>query len=259
MDIIKHDIVDDRVIYGDGTSSTAWQAWSGLQQMPVLNIKHQFPLNRRVCILAPHPDDEILGCGGLIQQLVERGNQILIIAVTNGTASHPHSSLYSIEDLERLRPQETRAALQCLGVEPLVQQIALNLPDGQVYQQQQVLYAALEGIVSQSDILVCTFLQDGHPDHEGTGKVAVEFARAHGLFCYQVLIWAWHWAVPNDTRIPWQHAQRLNLSAHQQYKKYQAIQCFHTQIQSDPTTQHPPILSPQAIDRICTGYEVYIC
>lgn len=259
MDIIKHDIVDDRVIFGDGTSTQVWENWQGLQQLPALDLKHAFPQQRRVCILAPHPDDEILGCGGLIQQLIAQGNPILIIAVTNGTASHPYSKQYTAQDLDQLRPQETLAALAHLGATDQVQRIALNLPDGQVYQQKNSLYLALENIIQDQDILVATFAQDGHPDHEGTGKIAEKFARDHGLVCYQVLIWAWHWAKPNDERIPWQRAQRLDLSSHQQHKKRQAIDHFKTQIERDPTTMNAPILSQQAIERICKAWEVYIC
>lgn len=259
MDIIKHDIVDDRVIFGDGTSTQVWENWQGLQQLPKLDLQKAFPQQRRVCILAPHPDDEILGCGGLIQQLIDQGNPILIIAVTNGTASHPHSKQYTAHDLNQLRPQETLTALAHLGATDQVQRVALNLPDGQVYQQKNSLYLALENIIQDQDILVATFAQDGHPDHEGTGKIAEKFARDHGLVCYQVLIWAWHWAKPNDARIPWPRAQRLDLSLSEQKKKREAVEYFKTQIQVDPTTLNAPILSQQAIERICKGWEVYIC
>lgn len=259
MDIIKHEIVDDRVIFGQGTSSNTWENWQGLQQLAPMNIQSAFPKQRRVCILAPHPDDEILGCGGLIQQLLEQGNPIVIIAVTNGTASHPNSKHYTPQDLNQLRPEETRTALAHLGAKQQIQRIALNLPDGQVYQQKNSLYLALENIIQADDILVATFSQDGHPDHEGTGKIAEKFARDHGLPCYQVLIWAWHWAKPHDERIPWQRAQRLDLTPNQQHKKRQAIACFKTQIEVDPSTQNTPILSPAAIERMSRAWEVYIC
>ena len=259
MGTVKHNIVDDRVIFGDGTSTQAWENWQGLQQLPKFDLQKAFPRQRRVCILAPHPDDEILGCGGLIQQLIAQGNPILIIAVTNGTASHPHSTQYTANDLNQLRPQETLAALAHLGATHQVQRIALNLPDGQVYQQKNSLYLALENIIQDQDILVTTFAQDGHPDHEGTGKIAEKFACDHGLVCYQVLIWAWHWAKPNDERIPWSRAQRLDLSLSQQKKKREAIEYFKTQIQIDLTTLNAPILSQQTIERICKGWEVYIC
>ena len=259
MDTLRHNVVNDRVIYGEGTTVETWQNWQGLQQLPPLDLKTCFPKERRVCILAPHPDDEILGCGGLIQQLVQQGNHILIVAVTNGTASHPHSRLYTAQELNILRPKETQAALQHLDVLPNVQRIALNLPDGHVYQQKNSLYLALENLIQADDILVTSYAQDGHPDHEGTGKIAKKFAHDYALPCYQVLIWAWHWATPNDKRIPWDQAYRLDLSLSQQQKKREALACFKTQIELDPTTHQPPILSEHTIERICKGWEIYIC
>lgn len=259
MELIKHDIVDDRVIMGTGTSIQAWQDWPGLQQLPPLDIKVSFPQQQRVCILAPHPDDEILGCGGLIQALVAQGNPVTLIAVTNGSASHPKSTQYSAQDLDHLRPLESQTALKYLKLHDHIQRIALNLPDGQVYQQQNALYLALGQVLKADDILVATFSQDGHPDHEGTGQVAKKFAQDHDLICYEVLIWAWHWAKPNDARIPWSRAQRLDLTPIQQQQKRGAIACFKTQLEADPSTLKPPILSTSAIDRVCSAWEVYLC
>src|SRR5690606_39671047 len=76
MDIIRHEIVGDRVIHGEGTRLEEWRTCEILQQMPEFDISQIIPPNARVCIIAPHPDDEILGCGGLIQRLDKLGYQI---------------------------------------------------------------------------------------------------------------------------------------------------------------------------------------
>ena len=107
----NHPIVGDRVIEGDGTSCDAWQNWSGLQNMPRLNVATSFPAHQRVCIFAPHPDDEVLGCGGLLQHLANNGNPILLVHVTNGTQSHPDSQIYPPKALDIIRPEESVAAL----------------------------------------------------------------------------------------------------------------------------------------------------
>ena len=54
-----HPIVGDRLIAGDGTSAQDWQAWQGLDSLTRLDIPTHFSTHRRVCIFAPHPDDEI--------------------------------------------------------------------------------------------------------------------------------------------------------------------------------------------------------
>ncbi len=253
-----HPIVGDRVIEGDGTSQDAWQNWQGLQDLPRLDIATCFPAQQRVCIFAPHPDDETLGCGGLLQQLAANGNPITIIHVTNGTQSHPDSSLYSPETLNTIRPKESLDALKVLGIASQVTTIALDLSDGNVFTEQALFQQKLATIIQPDDILVTPFRFDGHPDHEATGQVVTAFAKRHRLDCYQVLIWAWHWAEPADSRIAWHWAARVDLSTEQLQRKAQAIACFESQITVDESTGNPPILSEQTIARISQPWEVYL-
>lgn len=79
----------------------------------------------RVLVVAPHPDDEVLGCGGLIQQAVAEGAQVDVALVTNGDAAEL-SLIFGERDLPlgpeayvklgRQRQQESLAALSLLGV-----------------------------------------------------------------------------------------------------------------------------------------------
>ena len=252
-----HPIVGDRVIQGNGTSLAAWQAWQPLFDLPKITVASDFPPAQRVCIFAPHPDDEILGCGGLMQQLAENGNPILLVSVTNGTQSHPDSTLYSREDLHRIRPQETQNALHALGIADKLSHIALGLPDGEVFDNQDRFFAALD-FLEPEDILVTVFAHDGHPDHEATGQVVSHYAKLHGMTCYQVLIWAWHWASPADPRINWQHAVRLDLTATQKAQKRLALDCFASQILPDPSTGQSAVLPAYAIERMMGVGEVFL-
>ncbi|WP_227673168.1 PIG-L deacetylase family protein [Psychrobacter sp. LFX-11D] len=254
----NHPIVGDRVIEGDGTSQDAWKNWSGLQDMPRFDIAKSFAPHQRVCIFAPHPDDEVLGCGGLLQQLAANGNPIVLIHVTNGTQSHPNSHVYSQEKLNIIRPQESIRALEVLSVAHQVMTIALDLTDGNVFAQQDQFHQKLSTIIKPNDILITPFMHDGHPDHEATGQVVVSFAKQHHLACYQVLIWAWHWAKPADSRIPWHCAKRVDLTTEQLQRKIKAIACFESQITADDSTDNPPILSAQTIARISQPWEVYL-
>lgn len=254
----SHPIVGDRIIEGDGTSGDDWYNWQGLHSLPQLNIANRFASHQRVCIFAPHPDDEVLGCGGMLQQLAANGNPVLLVHVTNGTQSHPSSSLYSSEILDTVRPQESLAALQVLGVDHQVSVVALDLMDGDVFAQRALFKKKLTAIIEPDDILVTPFKHDGHPDHEATGQVIVEYAKQQHLACYQVLIWAWHWARPADDRIPWHMAIKLDLTTEQVQRKTQAIHCFTSQITDDQSTGNPPILSAQTIARISQPWEVYL-
>lgn len=254
----EHPIVGDRVIEGDGTSADAWQNWQGLHDLPRLDIAKSFPPQQRVCVFAPHPDDEILGCGGLLQQLAANGNPIVLVHVTNGTQSHPDSQIYPPRLLDTIRPQESLAALEVLGIAQQVTCMSLALTDGDVFNQKYQFYKKLAALIQTGDILITPFVHDGHPDHEATGQVVAAFAKQHQLACYQVLIWAWHWAKPADSRIPWHCALRVDLTSEQLQRKTEAIACFKSQITVDESTGNPPILSAQTIARISQPWEVYL-
>lgn len=249
---------NSRLIYGAGTSKQDWMEWAGLRDLVKLEPEIAFPKNSRVVILSPHPDDEILGCAGLIQQLDQLGRQILVIGVTNGTQSHPNSKKYSSEQLHRLRPLEVRHALKTLKLQQEVEYISFCLADGNICHQQQYLQQNLKKTIQHNDILISTYEKDGHPDHEYLAKFVREFAQKNQLKHFQVLIWAWHWATPDDPQIEWALALRLDLNALELERKAKAIQCFKTQISADETTGSPAIVPAHVIDRILMPWEVFL-
>ncbi|WP_347018615.1 PIG-L deacetylase family protein [Acinetobacter calcoaceticus] len=256
MGTLKHPLVEDRVIFGEGTSKEQWL--KAFKEHPLAPLDLELFRSKRVVIVAPHPDDEVLGCGGLMQQLIALNCKILILAVTNGTQSHPNSTKYSPDQLNVLRPQECLAALNCLGILESTERAELNLLDGQIHFQTHQLWQSLEQIVQADDILICSYAFDGHPDHEAVGKTVQAYANAKQLLCLHVLIWAWHWAEPLDPRIDWQRAKAFHLTEEQLTKKHQAILQFKTQLEADETTGNAAVLSSSAIKRLLMPYEVYL-
>jgi LmbE family N-acetylglucosaminyl deacetylase len=71
----------------------------------------------RVLVVAPHQDDESLGCGGLIARLRSSGQEIRVLFVSDGSGSHRNSASYPPARLKSLREQEAVTALGILGVE----------------------------------------------------------------------------------------------------------------------------------------------
>ena len=70
-------------------------------------------------VVAPHPDDESLGCGGAIALLRQQEQTVQVLFVSDGSMSHPNSQKYSAEARRDLREQEARNALAILGVSTL--------------------------------------------------------------------------------------------------------------------------------------------
>lgn len=252
-----------RLIYGEGTSKRDWLQWDGINQLKGMDLESEFRKDSRIIILSPHPDDEILGCAGLIQGLDLLRREVVIVAVTNGTQSHPYSKKYSAEELSTIRPNESRRALKSLHLTQNIQYLSFELEDGKLLEQVKTLEQKLHQLINKKlrkkhNILVTTYEKDGHPDHECLGRCVREFAEREQLKCYQVLIWAWHWAKPMDPQIAWKSAQRLDLNQQFLDHKAIAIKCFESQTEDDLTTQQPAILPTHVIDRILMPFEVYI-
>ena len=83
----------------------------------------------RAVVLAPHPDDESLGVGGVIASLVDLGLPVGVVFLTDGGASHHGSASHPPDELEELRRSEARAACRALGVKDDAVAF-LGLPDG---------------------------------------------------------------------------------------------------------------------------------
>jgi LmbE family N-acetylglucosaminyl deacetylase len=82
-------------------------------------------------VVAPHPDDEALGCGGTIALLRRAQIPVCVVVVSDGGASHPRSQRYPRPVLRTLRKSESLAGLAILGVEAH-QVTFMGLPDGAV-------------------------------------------------------------------------------------------------------------------------------
>ena len=245
----------ERQIEGAGTPDADWQAWPGLAALPPVTARELVPGSARAVVVAPHPDDEILACGGLLQLLAQQGSEVLLVAVTDGGASHPGSSLWPKERLSRVRPDESVQAATALGITPAW--LRLHLPDGGVTAREAHLGAMLREILRPGDTVLTTWRFDGHPDHEACGRACAAAAPACGALLVEMPVWTWHWAAPGDARVPWQRARRLLLPGDLLRRKREAVRCFASQIEADASTGQPAILAHHALQRLLHPYEVY--
>lgn len=240
------------VIAGEGTPEASWTAWPALSGLPGLNLTGC----RRLVLVAPHPDDEVLGVGGLVRMLADRGARVELVAVTDGDASHPQSPTLSPDKLAAHRREESAAALAALGLDAVVTR--LGFADGRVAESERELTAALGGVLRGADYstwCLSTWDGDGHPDHESVGRAAREACGGARLLQYPV--WTWHWAEPADARVPWHRAHRVPLGPAVTEAKRAAVGCFHTQIRPlSPDPADAAILGPAMLARLTRDFEV---
>ncbi len=227
-------------------------------------------LQAPVVVVAPHPDDETLGCGGVIAQLRARGNLVHVLVISDGTRSHPRSQQYPPPRLKQVRQAETLAALALLQVES-ENVTFLGLPDGAV--PHLSLPSGPYEPAAQAALELCqTYLRqtaprtifvpyqfDPHRDHRASwqlvqGAIASLPQPPRRL---EYPIWDWD---PRQRQplAEGYRAWRLDVGAQVELKR-QAIHCYRSQttdlIQDDPTGFR---LLPELIANFLHPWEIYL-
>lgn len=241
---------------GRGTPEAAWRQCRHLGALPPVTVETLVPLGRRAVIVSPHPDDEVLGAGGLMALLARQGREVLVVPVTDGAASHPGSRRWTPERLAQERPMETVRALALLGLSR-IQLHRLGLPDGHLADLEAPMTWALVPQLRPSDVVITTWRHDGHPDHEATGRACAAACAQVGATLLEMPISAWHWARPGDPRLPWARACRLPLSPDLEQRKRLAARAFASQTRPDPSSQTGCALPAATLARVLRPYEVF--
>jgi LmbE family N-acetylglucosaminyl deacetylase len=188
--------------------------------------------NNPVLIVAPHSDDETLGCGGAIALLHKLGCHIQILVVSDGTLSHPNSQKYPAKSLMLLRESETLAAVSLLGVESDAVTF-LRLPDGAVSENAQNAVARCQSYLAKlaPKTILLPWRYDPHPDHRASWKLIQTALPGLDLSPRQLEYPIWDWdplqrkALPNTLNITtWQ----LDISSSKGLKQ-QAIAQYRSQ------------------------------
>lgn len=140
-----------------------------------------------VLVVAPHPDDEVLGCGGTIRRHVLDGEQVTVAIVTRGTP------LFPAAQVKRVRA-EAKAAADLLGVHEL---LFLDLPVTTLHLiPEHELNAAFCGLIDKTRprTVLLPFPGDRHEDHRQTFDAAMVAVRTDGrrhrvdhVMCYETV------------------------------------------------------------------------
>lgn len=183
---------------------------------------------------------------------------MVIVAVTDGGASHPGSPTLPPERLIAAREHERTQALASLGLRD-ARVVRLGLADGGVADHETELERRLAELLAPGDLCVATWSHDGHPDHEAVGRAADRASARSGADHVQFPIWMWHWASPGDPRVPWDRLRRVGLPAHVATAKQRAVNAFTTQLL--PLSDDPAdaaILPPHILARLLRPSETVI-
>ncbi|MEK7778542.1 MAG: glycosyltransferase [Pseudomonadota bacterium] len=180
--------------------------------VPYQAVTH-FPCTRAL-VFAPHPDDEVFGCGGAIMRHIEQGIPVTVIIVSDGAygLDTEKSTDYTLQ-----RQQESIAAASILGYgTPTFWQY----PDRNIGYNEKFVQEILKTIQdNQADLVYAPSVFEMHPDHRVIGMAVVEAVRRIGK-TVQIALY--------EVGIPLHPNQLLDISDLAE-RKAAAMACFVSQ------------------------------
>lgn len=193
-------------------------------------------------VVAPHPDDESLGCGGMIAEACAGGVPTRLVVVSDGAGSHPRSQRFAAPRLRDLREAETREAVAGLGLDPSTIRF-LRLPDRSVPTVGPDADAAGLAVVAaarevEAGVVLVSWRHDPHCDHLASAEIV--FAKRAMLAPARILQYPiWGWALPPGQEVgPAPRGCRIDVSRHAAAKAA-AIAAHRSQttdlVDDDPT------------------------
>ena len=216
-------------------------------------------------VVAPHPDDETLGCGGAIALLRAAGCSVSVLVISDGTLSHPRSLKYPAPRLQALRQAETLEALSILAV-AASETTFLRLQDGSIptsespgirdaVERCRTYLAAL-----MPETIFLPWRSDPHPDHRATWNL-IRMALVNLNGSPRILeypIWDWDPAQQRNLTSAPVVGWRLDIQTVLQ-TKLKAIAAYRSQtthlIDDDPTGFQ---LAPEMLANFAQPWEVYL-
>lgn len=146
------------------------------------------PLLGRTLVLVAHPDDEVIGCGALLQRMKEGA----VVFCTDGA---PYDDYFwkrygSREQYARLRQEEARRAMACIPRAPQAIFLADRNPafiDQQLFRCLPQAFEALAELIRERrpDALLALAYEGGHPDHDSVCFLAAQLEKELGVSAWE--------------------------------------------------------------------------
>jgi N-acetylglucosamine malate deacetylase 1 len=141
----------------------------------------------RILVLAPHPDDESVGCGGMLLKHAKQRDESHVVFLTSGEkGGHGRPEAETI----RVREHEARKAARILSVRKIE---FWHLPDGQVRPTPHALKRLRQKLKQfRPDRIYVTHEREMHPDHRGAARLlrrALTSAGQKGPEVYGYEVW----------------------------------------------------------------------
>ncbi|MBK8024204.1 MAG: PIG-L family deacetylase [Chloroflexi bacterium] len=218
-----------------------------------------------VVIIAPHYDDEVLGCGGLIARLEGKARVHVVFVTDSSQGPIPLSNRQGKPDphLSAIRRTESMAALRLLGV-PEEHLHFLNLPEKHLDHHLPAMRSAFSALLAQlqPDAVLVPFRYDRHPQHLRVRDEAVRalyHLRSPAQLLEYFINFRWPLMGNSDVRpfLRERYLLRLDVAAALERKRA-ALACFASQVTRFYSWQERPALSKAFLDDFCQPTEIFL-
>jgi LmbE family N-acetylglucosaminyl deacetylase len=212
---------------------TVGEVLTAADSLPVRSVREALA-DRPLIVIAPHPDDESLACGGLIVNACWQEVGAKVVIVSDGAGSHPNSKTYPPERLTTLREAEARQAGAELGLRPR-EMVFLRLPDRFVPHEGEEAERAINiiaGCVAEigAGSLFVSWRHDPHCDHEASYRIAREVQRRIGnVRLFEYVVWG-HTLAPSTEADPIRGGFRISIDPEAMERKRRAIAAHRSQV-----------------------------
>jgi LmbE family N-acetylglucosaminyl deacetylase len=218
-----------------------------------------------IAVVAPHMDDEVLGCGTTLARLPHKQRIHLVYATDGSRSSVPAAPWIggTAPDLSAIRMEEALAAAQTLGI-PNSNVHFLGYPDGRLNQQLPEFVEALASVLKtiRPIHLLVPFRFDRHPDHLAVNRAAMSL-RQKGGYRAELLE---YFVYSNWRLLPCQDIRRYIYRSHlieitvgaDCSTKRKALECFQSQTTKFYRWQKRPNLTQSLLDEVCRGPEFFL-
>lgn len=168
-----------------------------------------------VLVLAAHPDDEALGCGGAVLTHLAAGDRVDVVFATSGEGG---LGSYPVDEARRIREAEATGAAKVLGFASVE---FLRRPDGSLTDDPSGLASVVAPLLDGVDLAYAPHPAEDHADHAALGRALSEASDATDALGYE--IWT---PIGRPDRI-------VDISAVME-RKLEAVRCYRCQLEYWP-------------------------
>ncbi|MGX6603251.1 PIG-L family deacetylase [Micromonosporaceae bacterium Da 78-11] len=220
-----------------------------------------------VVVFSPHPDDEVIACGGTIIKRIAEGHQVKIVFSTDGAMSH--QAVLGLDepspaDLVEIRTKESLAAAAAMGVAAGDVHF-LKFPDTQLVDHQPAFRAAVSEFLAANTDVVEVFLPhdvlEMHADHRLTGENVLRSLKDAGLVPLVRKYVVWDEEAEREFDFTNREPASLTADATERVvdhdiaehldRKLAALREHRTQVELYTPAQTRPVVPESFVQRVC--------